>query len=1154
MPSASSRRRSRSRSRGRRHRRSPSASPERRRPHRSHSHSHSHSHGRSHSHSRSRSRSPRARRAQEPSSRSRASELFASQRRSASSVAGSRPERGSVLGLDRLAAAKRLEQHQQPQRSDSVARSERTLRLDASEWDAPEQLRSVRGGGEDDDSDCSSATPSTSRGSRASHSTRRASSVHRPTDWDQPTPSPLVRGAQDDERAAADEESYHPSVAQRRRDGFKREYDDAAEEDFDREFYLHDEAVGAETHAEHAFLGNEAKFRELEERLARTRAKGELRLKGMSARASALHADQEAWEKNRLLTSGVAAVGRVETEFDDELDGRVQIMVHSTKPPFLDGRVAFTTQVEMVSTVKDPTSDLAVCARKGSELLRVVREQREKSKMRKRFWEVGGSRMGDAIGVKVAPAGDDDDAADEGQRGDRDGDTYKADNQFSTHLKKQQAVSHFAKTRTIQQQRRFLPIFQCRDELLQVIRENQIVVIVGETGSGKTTQLTQYLHEEGYSQYGMIGCTQPRRVAAMSVAARVSDEMGVALGEEVGYAIRFEDLTSDKTVVKYMTEGVLLRESLREADLDSYAAVIMDEAHERALNTDVLFGILRQVVQRRRDFKLIVTSATLDADKFARFFGGVPMFTIPGRTFHVDTFYAKSPQEDYVDAAVKQVMQIHLSHPPGDVLVFMTGQEDIEATCFVLAERMGRLDGAPPLMVLPMYSQLPADLQAKIFDASDVRKCIVSTNIAETSLTVDGIRYVIDTGYCKVKVYNPKIGMDALQVSPVSQQNANQRAGRAGRTGPGVCYRLYTERQFVNEMLEAQIPEVQRTNLGAIVLLLKSLGVQNLLEFDFMDPPPQDNIINSMYQLWVLGALDNTGELTDIGRKMVVFPLDPPLAKMLLFSEQLGCSAEVLVIVSMLSVPSVFFRPKDREEESDACREKFFVPESDHLTLLNVYNQWKMNNYSSQWCTDHFIHAKGLRKAREVREQLADIMKQQRVRLVSCGGTWDVVRKAICSAYFYNAAQIKGIGEYVNMLTGMPCHLHPSAALFGLGYTPDFVVYHELIYTTKEYMQCTTAVEGEWLAELGPMFFSVKESYKSRLLKRQKERLESRAMEEEMTSALAQQQQQQQQQQQSGGAAAMSKKQRMTMATPGRRDPAAQHAKTPLRTPRRFGF
>ncbi|TMW57702.1 hypothetical protein Poli38472_014305 [Pythium oligandrum] len=961
------------------------------------------------------------------------------------------------------------------------------------------------------------------------------------------TPSERERSTREEGASYEPESTLRQSRYNRRPDGPKKEYEDEVEEEFDREFYLNDDVGGYEVHEEHVFMGNQEKFRELEEKLAKTRARGETKLRGMSARASALNADQEAWENNRLLTSGVVAKTRVETEFDDELDARVQIMVHSTKPPFLDGRVSFTTQLEMVSTVRDPTSDLAVCARKGSELLREVREQRERSKMRKRFWEIGGSRMGDAIGVKAQDTTDEQD--EEIAEPDDTDINYKADSQFSTHFKKQKAVSEFAKTRTIQEQRRFLPIYQCREELMQVIRENQIVVIVGETGSGKTTQLTQYLHEDGYSKYGMIGCTQPRRVAATSVAARVSDEMGVTLGEEVGYAIRFEDLTSDKTVIKYMTEGVLLRESLREADLDSYSAVIMDEAHERALNTDVLFGILRKVVQRRTDFKLIVTSATLDADKFAQFFGGVPMFTIPGRTFHVETYYAKSPAEDYVDAAVKQVIQIHLSHPPGDVLVFMTGQEDIEATCYVLADRMGKVDGAPPLMVLPMYSQLPADLQAKIFDASDVRKCIVSTNIAETSLTVDGIKYVIDTGFCKVKVYNPKIGMDALQISPISQQNANQRAGRAGRTGPGYSYRLYTERQFCNEMLEAQVPEIQRTNLGTVVLLLKSLGVKNLLEFDFMDPPPQDNITNSMYQLWVLGALDNTGELTDIGKKMVVFPLDPPLAKMLLFSEQLGCSAEVLIVVSMLSVPSVFFRPKDREEESDACREKFFVPESDHLTLLNVYNQWKMNKYSSQWCTEHFIHAKGLRKAREVREQLVDIMKQQKVRLVSCGGTWDVVRKAICSAYFYNSAQIKGIGEYVNMLTGMPCNLHPSAALFGLGYTPDFVVYHELIYTTKEYMQCATAVEGEWLAELGPMFFSVKESYKSRLLKRMKEQEESKSMELEMSTALAKNRSDD-----VSDVKKLTKKQRMTMATPGRRDPSVTNAKTPLRTPRRFGF
>jgi pre-mRNA-splicing factor ATP-dependent RNA helicase DHX38/PRP16 len=282
---------------------------------------------------------------------------------------------------------------------------------------------------------------------------------------------------------------------------------------------------------------------------------------------------------------------------------------------------------------------------------------------------------------------------------------------------------------------------------------------------------------------------------------------------------------------------------------------------------------------------------------------------------------------------------------------------------------------------------------------------------------------------------------------------------------------------------------------------MHSPGVDNLLAFDFMDPPPQDNIMNSMYQLWVLGALDNTGALTELGRKMVEFPLDPPLAKMLIFAEKLGVTVEILVVVSMLSIPGIFFRPKDREEESDAAREKFFVPESDHLTYLNVYIQWKQQNYSSSWCNDHFIHPKAMIKAREVHSQLNDIMTTQKVVLKSSGGNWDMVRKAICSSYFYNSARIKGIGEYVNMLTGIPTSLHPSSALFGLGYTPDYVTYHELIMTSKEYMSCVTAVEGEWLAEMGPMFFTVKESFRTRLLQKESLQKGKQQMEAEMELA-----------------------------------------------------
>ncbi|KAL0872222.1 hypothetical protein ABMA27_004619 [Loxostege sticticalis] len=814
----------------------------------------------------------------------------------------------------------------------------------------------------------------------------------------------------------------------------------------------------------------------------------------VSAQRQQIDKDNDLWERNRMLTSGVVHSINVNNDLDEESVDRVHLLVHNIVPPFLDGRIVFTKQPEPVIPVKDPTADMAINARKGSALVKAFREQKERRKAQKKHWKLEGTKLGNIMGIQKEKEELDDGPTKE---------AYKYAEHLDKEAEEPASKSDFVTKMTISEQRRYLPAFAVREELMQVIRENNVVIIVGETGSGKTTQLTQYLHEEGYSRLGMIGCTQPRRVAAMSVAKRVSDEMNTKLGDEVGYAIRFEDCTSPNTVIKYMTDGILLREGLREPDLDNYCAIIMDEAHERSLSTDMLFGLLREVVARRSDLKLIVTSATMDSSKFSAFFGNVPTFTIPGRTFPVETFFAKNVCEDYVDGAVKQALQIHLQPDEGDILIFMPGQEDIEVTCEVLTERLGDLDSAPPLTVLPIYSQLPADLQAKIFQRAPPgqRKCIVATNIAETSLTVDGIMYVIDSGYCKLKVYNPRIGMDALQIYPVSQANARQRAGRAGRTGPGKAFCLYTQRQYQHELLPSTVPEIQRTNLANTVLLLKSLGVEDLLAFHFMDPPPQDTILNSMYQLWILGALDGTGALTPLGRQMAEFPLDPPQCHMLIVSAEMGCSAEVLIIVSMLSVPSVFYRPQGREEEADAVKEKFQVPESDHLTLLHLYNQWKANKYSSQWCTEHFVHGKAMRKVREVRQQLKDIMQQQRLPLVSCGTDWDTVRKCICSAYFQQAARLKGIGEYVNCRTGMPCHLHPTSALFGLGSSPDYVVYHELMMTAKEYMHTVTAVDGRWLAELGPMFFSLKETGKSNRDKRKEAAVHLQRMEEEMKQA-----------------------------------------------------
>uniref|UniRef100_H3AYQ6 RNA helicase n=1 Tax=Latimeria chalumnae TaxID=7897 RepID=H3AYQ6_LATCH len=856
--------------------------------------------------------------------------------------------------------------------------------------------------------------------------------------------------------------------------------------------------------------------------------------KRISAQKRQINEDNERWETNRMLTSGVVHRLEVDEDFEEDNAAKVHLLVHNLVPPFLDGRIVFTKQPEPVIPVKDATSDMAIISRKGSLLVRKHREQKERKKAQHKHWELAGTKLGDIMGIKKEEEEKDQAVGEDGNV------DYRTEQKFANHMKdKSEASSEFAKKKSIVEQRQYLPIFAIRQELLNIIRDNSIVIVVGETGSGKTTQLTQYLHEDGYTTYGMIGCTQPRRVAAMSVAKRVSEEMGVNLGEEVGYAIRFEDCTSEGTVIKYMTDGILLRESLREADLDHYSAVIMDEAHERSLNTDVLFGLLREVPPIK---KLQLPSVVSNF-----FYGNQYLWSILTESADFQVNFNKLCLLDFILRLLKQALLLKLKRSSNNI----PDIQNIVVTSDQIIERLEELENAPALAVLPIYSQLPSDLQAKIFQKAPdgVRKCIVATNIAETSLTVDGIMFVIDSGYCKLKVFNPRIGMDALQIYPISQANANQRSGRAGRTGPGQCFRLYTQSAYKNEMLTTTVPEIQRTNLANVVLLLKSLGVQDLLQFHFMDPPPEDNMLNSMYQLWILGALDNTGALTPTGRLMVEFPLDPALSKMLIVSCDMGCSSETLIVVSMLSVPAIFYRPKGREEESDQIREKFAVPESDHLTYLNVYLQWKNNNYSTIWCNDHFIHAKAMRKVREVRAQLKDIMVQQRMSIASCGNDWDILRKCICAAYFHQAAKLKGIGEYVNVRTGMPCHLHPTSSLFGMGYTPDYIVYHELVMTTKEYMQCVTAVDGEWLAELGPMFYSIKHAGKSRQENRRRAKEEISAMEEEMALAEEQLRARKEEQEKKN---LLNTGRSAKIYTPGRKEQGTPM--TPRRTPARFGL
>ncbi|XP_037041854.1 pre-mRNA-splicing factor ATP-dependent RNA helicase DHX16 [Bradysia coprophila] len=630
----------------------------------------------------------------------------------------------------------------------------------------------------------------------------------------------------------------------------------------------------------------------------------------------------------------------------------------------------------------------------------------------------------------------------------------------------------------IEETKKSLPVFPFRDDLIAAIREHQILIIQGETGSGKTTQIPQYLHEAGFTEGGKkIGCTQPRRVAAMSVAARVAQEMGVKLGNEVGYSIRFEDCTSERTVIKYMTDGTLHREFLSEPDLESYSVMIIDEAHERTLHTDILFGLVKDIARFRPELKLLISSATLDAEKFSEFFDDAPTFKIPGRRFPVHIYYTKAPEADYIDACVVSILQIHATQPLGDILVFLTGQDEIETCHEMLQDRVKRLGSKlRELLILPVYANLPSDMQAKIFEPTppNARKVVLATNIAETSVTIDNIIYVIDPGFAKQNNFSSRTGMESLMVVPISKASANQRAGRAGRTAPGKCFRLYTAWAYKQELEENTVPEIQRINLGNAVLMLKALGINDLLHFDFLDPPPHETLVLALEQLYALGALNHHGELTKLGRRMAEFPVDPMLGKMLLASEKYKCSEEVVTIAAMLSVnSSIFYRPKDKIIHADTARKNFNHMHGDHLSLLQVYNQWAETDFSTQWCYENFIQYRSMKRARDVREQLAGLMQRVEIDMVSSLPETIPIRKAVTSGYFYHIARLSKGGNYKTIKHNQNVMIHPNSSLFEE--LPRWVLYHELVFTTKEYMRQVIEIESKWLLEVAPHYYKPKE-------------------------------------------------------------------------------
>ncbi|KAI9843506.1 MAG: DEAH-box ATP-dependent RNA helicase prp43 [Sclerophora amabilis] len=640
--------------------------------------------------------------------------------------------------------------------------------------------------------------------------------------------------------------------------------------------------------------------------------------------------------------------------------------------------------------------------------------------------------------------------------------------------------------------RRQLPVHTERDEFLRMFQKSQFLVFVGETGSGKTTQIPQFVlfDDLPHFQRKMVACTQPRRVAAMSVAQRVANEMDVKLGEEVGYSIRFEDVTSSKTILKYMTDGMLLREAMNDQNLSRYSVIMLDEAHERTLATDILMAVLKEVAARRPDLKIIIMSATLDAQKFQKYFSGAPLLAVPGRTHPVEIFYTPEPERDYVEAALRTVLQIHATEPEGDILLFLTGEEEIEDAVRKIsleADEMVREADAGTLKVYPLYGTLPPAQQQRIFDPAPParktggrpgRKCIVATNIAETSLTIDGIVYVVDPGFSKQKVYNPRIRVESLLVSPISKASAQQRAGRAGRTRPGKCFRLYTEVAFDKELIEQTHPEILRSNLSNTVLELKKLGIDDLVHFDLMDPPAPDTMMRALEELNYLACLDDNGDLTVLGKLASEFPLDPALAVMLISSPEFYCSNEMLSLTALLSVPQIFVRPASARKRADEMKALFAHPDGDHLSMLNVYHAFKGSQAQEnpkQWCHDHFLSLRALQSADNVRMQLRRIMETHELDLISTPFEdkkyYENIRRALVAGFFMQVAKKESSGKtYTTMKEHQSVMLHPSTVL---GQDSEWVLYNEFVLTTKNYVRTVTAVRPEWLLDIAPSYYDL---------------------------------------------------------------------------------
>jgi ATP-dependent helicase HrpA len=614
-----------------------------------------------------------------------------------------------------------------------------------------------------------------------------------------------------------------------------------------------------------------------------------------------------------------------------------------------------------------------------------------------------------------------------------------------------------------------LPVTTKKDEIAELIQKNQVVILCGETGSGKTTQLPKICLSIGRGAAGLIGHTQPRRIAARTVADRIAEELKQPLGKAVGYKVRFHDKTHASSLIKLMTDGVLLAESQNDPYLNQYDTIIIDEAHERSLNIDFLLGYMRWLLPRRLDLKLIITSATIDPERFAKHFFDAPIINVSGRTFPVEMRYRPIDQEEDSDETTSDVQQGILDAVDelqrditGDILIFLSGERDIRETDASLRKHNhGRYE------VLPLYSKLSVSEQERVFkNTAGKRRIVLATNVAETSLTVPGIRSVIDVGHARISRYSHRSKIQRLPIEKVSQASANQRAGRCGRVAEGICIRLYSKDDYLARP-EFTEPEIKRTSLAAVILQMAALKLGDIRDFPFVEPPEDKMIRDGLNSLQEVHALDKVGKLTHVGRQLAKLPVDPKLARMLIAAQELSCLKEVVIIVSGLSIQDPREKPADKMQQADAKHAEFIAEGSDFLSFINIWNTFEQrkkhfsNNQLRQWCKQNFLSYVRLREWQDVQTQITQVIKGElKFKFNSTDASYEAIHQALLPGLLSNIGFRHEKYEYLGA-RNLKFFIFPGSGQHKL--KPKWIMASEQVETSKVYGRCVARIEPQWI-------------------------------------------------------------------------------------------